>query len=176
VGKSYGEWLNMFDLDMASIIRESAIQRSRQEICILAFLNGIIITIKNYKLREDLAPTIEYGLEIFNDCIDNYPEVGDVQMNFLWIQGKVQKSQEFLGEDSESLYTAIVLVKLASLMVTDLVEKVNDNPKKFSYLEPIEELIAGLNDQLDPDGDQFEAYEKADEHLKKIYDLIGFTQ
>lgn len=147
---------------------------SRQTIILLAVVNGIFITMDDYKLIPELAPTIDWGMKICKQCISKYPETGDSQKNFKWMQTKLQIIEKDLNNRND-IYTMIVLTSIASHIMMDLTEMIKDT-KKLELIEPIVETVQGLSIQIDPEGDCFEAYEKADRLLKKIYNHLEFTR
>lgn len=146
---------------------------SKQSIALLAIVNGIFITIDHYNLSGEQAPTVDYGMEVCKEVITNFPETGDPKKNFKWMQSKIQESDKFLRKEGTNLYTAIVLTSLAQHIITDLIDKIDD-PVKLKILEPLDDVITGLSEQIDPKGTEFLAYEEADRHLKKIYRLLEF--
>lgn len=146
---------------------------SNQTITLLAVINGIFITIDDWKLAPELAPTVDWGMEICKECIEKFPETGNPQKNYKWMQNKLRESEEFLGTKAGNLYSSIVLSAIANHIITDLMERIKD-PKKLELLIPIDEVVQGLNFQLDPKGSAFDAYEEADNHLSKLYKLLEF--
>ena len=146
---------------------------SKQSIALLAIINGIFITIDHFKLSQEQTPTVDYALTVCEECILAFPETGNKKSNLIWMQRKIQETDKFLRKENGNLYTSIVLTALANHIVTDLIERIKD-PVKLKILEPLVEVVNGMNEQLDPNGNKFDAYEEADNYLIKIYNLLGF--
>ena len=147
---------------------------SRQTITLLAVVNGIFITMDSYNLAPELTPTIDWGMQVCKECISKFPETGNPQKNFKWMQEKLRLIDKDLN-GRQDIYTMIVLSSIASHIMTDLEERIKDK-NKLKLMEPVSETVKGLNDQIDPDGDCFEAYEEADKLLKRIYMHLEFSR
>lgn len=147
---------------------------SRQTLSMIAMVNGIFITIDEYELAPEIEATIQYGLEVCNMCMADFPETGDRYKNEAWMKSKLTEVEKEFNK-SGSLYSTIVLTSMATHMMEDLTERIKD-PVKLKLLTPVHEVVAGVSAQIDPKGDQFEAYEEADRLLTKFYGIIGFTQ
>jgi len=147
---------------------------SRQTISMIAMVNGVFLTIDNYKLAPEVDATVQYGLEICYHCMDTFPETGDRHKNGLWCKKKLEEIEDEFNK-ANSLYSMIVLTSMATHIMEDLTERIGD-PVKLDLLEPISEVVTGMSEQIDPKGDQFEAYEEADRLLNRFYEVIGFTQ
>ncbi len=147
---------------------------SRQTIAMIAMVNGVFLTIDNYKLAPEIEATIQYGIDVCYKCMDAFPETGDRQKNGAWCTKKLEEVENDFNK-ADSLYSMIVLTSMATHIMEDLTARIND-PVKLNLLAPIAEVVTGMSEQIDPQGDQFEAYEEADRLLHKFYGVIGFTQ
>lgn len=140
----------------------------------LAMVNGVFLLIDKYELAPELDATIQYGLEVCYECVNKFPETGDREKNGKWCHEKLSEIEpEF--DAAQSLFQMIVLISMATHIMDDLVQRIRD-PKKLKYIVPVHEVVNGMSTQIDPKGDQFEAYEEADKLLNKFYTVIGFTQ
>jgi len=146
---------------------------SRQSLALLAVIYGCFSSMKEYALSPELSPTIEYGLEVSERCINEFPETGNTLKNTKWITEKIHQIDDDLNK-SKSVYTMIVLTQLAHQIVTDLSEKIRDKAK-IKRIEVIEEVIYAISDQIDKKKDKFEAYEGSDRIAKKLYNRLGFS-
>lgn len=147
---------------------------SRQSVAMIAMVNGVFITIDSYDLAPEISATIQYGLEVCGGCMHTFPETGDRHKNGLWCRSKLSEIEEEFNK-ANSLYSMIVLTSMATHIMEDLTERIND-PVKLDLLEPIHEVVQGVSEQIDPNGDQFDAYEEADRLLTIFYNKIEFTQ
>jgi hypothetical protein len=147
---------------------------SRQTISMIAMVNGVFITIDNYDLAPELAPTVKWGLEVCNGCMVEFPETGNKEKNGLWCKRKLEEIEDCFNQ-ADSLYSMIVLVSMSTHIMEDLTSKIKD-PLKLKLLEPIYDVVTGLSQQIDPQGDCFDAYKEADRLLYEFYKVIGFTQ
>lgn len=147
---------------------------SRQTISMIAMVNGVFITIDNYNLAPEIDATIQYGLEICNDCMTAFPETGNRYKNGLWCKKKLGEIEKYFN-NADSLYSTIVLTSMATHIMEDLTAKIKD-PVKLALLEPVYEVVVGVSDQIDPKGNCFDAYEEADRLLKRFYSVIEFSQ
>jgi hypothetical protein len=145
---------------------------SRQSITILALVNGILKTIDHYNLAKELNATVLYTLDVCKDIVIRFPESGNKQKNLKWMTSKIEEANLILNRDNDP-YTLICLVSLAHILITDLIERIKD-PVKLNMLEPLEEAIYALSDMIDPEKDQFKAYEEADMILKEFYKILEF--
>jgi hypothetical protein len=140
----------------------------------IAMVTGVFITIDEYDLADEIAPTIQYGLSVCNTCMETFPETGDRNKNGAWCHAKLQEIENEFNK-ADSLYSLIVLISMATHIMEDLTARIKD-PVKLKLLEPIHEAVTGVSMQIDPEGDCFAAYEEADRLLHKFYRVIGFTQ
>lgn len=147
---------------------------SRQSISLLAIVSGVFITMDSFQLAPELAPTIDWGRQVCDDCIKNYPETGDYHKNLKWMEGRLKEIDKDLN-NRHDIYSMIVLTSIASHIMEDLIEMIK-NKYKLSLLEPVYEAVQGLSDQIDPKKDCFDAYEEADNLLNKIYERLGFVR
>lgn len=146
----------------------------RQTLTLLAIVNGIFITFETYNLKPEYTPTIDWGKQMCAECIEIYPETGNAQSNLKWMTEKVHEADDFLGTGSEHMYRATVLSFMSHCIVSDLLVKVKDE-HKVDLLTPVQEVVYGLDDQIDPNGDQFDSYDEAVVYVNKLYKILGFS-
>ncbi len=147
---------------------------SKQTISMIAMVNGVFITIDNYKLAPEIDATIQYGLEVCYGCMNTFPETGDRYKNGEWCKLKLEEIEDYFNQ-ADSLYSMIVLTSMATHIMEDLTNKIKD-PAKLALLEPVHEVVIGVSEQIDPKGDCYDAYEEADRLLKRFYSVIEFSQ
>lgn len=146
---------------------------SKQALAILAIVDGIFITIRDYQLEPELLATVLYGEKVCSSAIMAYPETGDTEKNLLWITEKVSKIETVWG-GCDDLYTFGVLLAMASHLIVDLMGVVQDG-YKLSLLLPVFEVVEGLYGLADANRDNYPAYEMADTLLSAFYADIGFV-
>jgi hypothetical protein len=147
---------------------------SRQTIALLAVVNGVFITIEEFNLAPELVPTTDWGRKVCKDCIDVFPETGNRKKNLEWMTDRLHKIDDYLNNVQKTFYTITVLVNLAHLIMTDLLERIKDK-KKREILIPVMEVVDGLSDQIDPEKNIWAAYEEADRMLVKLYEYLEFS-
>ena len=142
---------------------------SKQTLALLAVATGAMIMIEN---DDSIMPTVLYSRETLENCVHVFPATHNEVLGAKWMHEKLAAWQDRVNE-LEGNWTAIILVSIAHQIVNDPCERIRA-PHKLELLQPAEEALAGLSDQIDPAGDQYAAYEKADELLKDLYRRIGF--
>lgn len=147
-------------------------QASRQSLSLLALVHWCFVTINDFELAPELAHTIQYGVEVSERCILDFPETGDRDKNSKWIKEKIALIDADLTKN-DSLYTAIVLIQLSDQIVTNLCEKIRDKAK-LKRIEIVDEVISAVSDKID-DGFNYDAYEEADRLIEKFYSYLGFS-
>lgn len=147
---------------------------SRQSLIMLAFVNGVFITINDDDLIPELAPTLLYGQELSTKIIHGYPEHGRPKENSAWCEEKMKGISEFLNQGG-LYYEPIELVTMAQMIIVDLMEEVTE-PRKREVLGQLKEVIDKVSDNIDPGGTAFTIYETVDATLQHIYQQIGFIK
>lgn len=146
---------------------------SKQSLALLAVATGAMIMIENEALDDSVMPTVLYSRETLEHCVHVFPVVPHNETKGAeWMHEKLSGWQDRINE-LEGNWTAIILVSIAHQIISDLCDRIRA-PHKLKILRPAEEALAGLSDQIDPEGDQYAAYEKADELLKDLYRRLGF--
>ena len=146
---------------------------SRQSLALLAIVHGIWCTIDSYNLAPELAPTVQYGKEVSEKVVIEFPESGDPVKNRKWIEDRVEEVDRVLnGSDEE--YELATLSSIMLHILSDLYSVIKDK-KKVELLNLDFEAADGFNEQIDPYGDQFKYYDKADKLVAKIYRILEFS-
>lgn len=147
---------------------------TRQSLILLAFVNGVFITINDDNLLPELGPTLLYGQDLSTRVIHGYPEQGTPKANTEWCSGKMKVISALLNEGG-LYYEPIELVTMAQMIVVDLLEEVTDRTKR-GLLTELKEVIDSVSDAIDPGGTAFTVYESVDLTLHQVYKEIGFVK
>lgn len=147
---------------------------SRQSLILLAFINGVFITINEDDLLPDLSPTLLYGQDLARQVINGFPEQGSPKANTAWCDKKMKLVAEVVNQGDQN-FTPIELVTIGQMIVVDLLEEVTDLKKRELFFE-LKEVLDKVSDAIDPGGTAFTVYESVDMTLAQVYSIIGFTK
>ena len=145
---------------------------TNQAMCMLAVASGCMETINEHYPDDPLLPTVLYVKELADNAIIKYPATGDPRKNLKWMEDKVQAWSNGI-RNLKPTWVKIVLTQMPLLATEDLLTKLR-NPQAVSLVQPVTEALRGLSDALDPEGDQFDAYEEAEKVLYRFYHLLDF--
>lgn len=134
-------------------------------------VNGIFITATEIEGVDHLLPTIEYGKQVCTDCINNFSETGNVRKNFEWMVDKIHKAQKYLDAERNE-YDLHHIVNIGHMIVIDLCEVIKDK-QKLEMLNVVMEVLDGLSDQIDPEGIHFIDYDRANQTVQHLYEILS---
>ena len=146
---------------------------SNQALALLATISGAMHMIEAENLGDKIMPTVLYSKDTTDACIFKYPTTGDEYKNYQWMHLRMEAWQHRVN-DLEGKWTAIILVSIATQIITDLGQKIQDK-NKLQLIAPVEEALKGLSDLIDPTGDQYNAYNKANDLLADLYKRLEFV-
>lgn len=151
-----------------------SVRATRESILLLGIINGVLISFDKNGLLEDLAPTIKYGMSLCDRVLQALPGNDRRATDLRPCQDVMRKVSLALNREGEFFPTP-VLVHIGQTLCVDLLEEVTD-PEKRELLGEIQELMDAISDAVDPYGDNYAAYEEADQSLKTIYEIVGFQK
>jgi hypothetical protein len=140
---------------------------------ILAVVTGAITTVKEEKLHKKELPAILYAEDVANKSFAEYPETGNPAINVMAVYEHCKNMRDELDGSAEK-FSPLVLITLSQLLLTDLMERLN-NKYKLSLLEPVTEAVDGIHDLLDPGGKHIDIYEEAERLCEIVKKEIGFV-
>lgn len=143
---------------------------TRQTVLLLSTIAGIFITMGENAPDAEFMPTVEYGRTVAVNAARAIPETGDREKNDRWMLKAVTEMEKFLNCRTEK-YSFQYLVFLAACIIDDLMQKTK-NKQKLEILEPVQEAVFGLQEQVDPSGTLVEVYKNVDDDLSNIYTLL----
>lgn len=143
---------------------------TNESLTVLAITAGVFKEIerRNLVCRVDMKHNVSQGYQQVVNAINSWDETGDGAKNTKWISDRLtawDKTAFAVGQ----LQRVEELVAMADILITDLQDKVK-NKRKLQGLAEIHKTIQTL---LDFTGDSFVYFEKSDEMIKKLYDVMG---
>ncbi len=151
---------------------------SIQSLSLLATVSGTMKVLESLENKENtihyrfMKPHITATRESSDNAVYKWDCNGDELKNAAKIVKHMQAWDKYMDENGIVL-TPLILVSVALQCVLDLHTKVQSSSKK-ALLDPILDNLKKVSDYLDPHGDKFDDYEKADEILSKLYEMTGF--
>jgi len=150
---------------------------TNQALVQLSITAGCFNTLRENKAfsRVDIKYLVESGIIKTTQAVIDWPCTGEADKNNKWIKSRLLVWYKFLQKDTDNYYTDTVMIKMAERMITTLTEKIRD-PVKLKLLQPIVDILKELSDFTDPKGIHFPAFEKSDQLLNKLYELIDMKE
>ena len=93
-------------------------------------------------------------------------------VNKYWVKEKREGFKRFIEDHPDRGYSSVALVCMCDRVMIDLLERDNGVLGKIAMLEPIYTAVRMVYDFCNPDGSNFVAFEKSDELLDKLYEII----
>lgn len=141
---------------------------TKQSITMLSLIASVFYFVKYRSDNETIIQTCELGEKTVIDISKKWEGIN----NHKW--GESQKVIGLWQESTENFGQGLLnetYVYIASRLLVDLQSRIN-NPFKLKLLSKLEGFVYTLEQYFDPDTTNYEAYEKGDELLDILYDLI----
>lgn len=146
---------------------------SQQTIVLLALVASSFITVRDNGLLPEIKEAVEKGALDLLDIIAEFREVSDQNEN-LTATSQILAGVSKVINKSDKWFSAEVVVSLGMKICTDLLGE-TCNPKKRKLLERALRSIKALDDFVDPDGENEEAFIEVEEILDSVYKELGFS-
>jgi hypothetical protein len=145
---------------------------TRQSLTLLAVIGGCLIQIIEDKMFSVLSMR-----QLSKNCyaqviltMQNWPKSSDYCDDAAWINNKIDLWKIHI-DTVQSFYKAVVLVTICDRCLLDVLSQIN-NPYKRSLLHQLVADITTLREFVDPEGNNFSAYDKTEEIMNYLYSLI----
>lgn len=122
--------------------------------------------------RLDIRKLMEDTYKQVIGTLKEWPNPGDDAKIIAWVNAKIERWEPHILAVRD-YHRLVVLSKVCERCIADLIGKVRD-PRKLHLLNQLREPLSKLHDYVDRDGENFRAYEKCDELMDYLYDLIGW--
>ncbi len=146
----------------------------RQTISFLSIVSGCLNTIEDFNLDPKNLPIILYAKEECNKAIHKYPCNTIEQKTQKWIISKMKMYDTELKKRKNDTYDALILTSMCQQILEDILSKIK-NKSKIEIISPLNEAIMALHDKIDPKGNKFDIYKKANELLNIAYHIFEFS-
>lgn len=148
---------------------------SNQALTLLAIVGGCLKEIDRTNMFS-VVTMKELVRKTYDDVvkvIELYPSTGDEKKNSKWIINRVSKWEEHVNKMGH-FYTLPVMSAVCERCLDDLHTRTKCSWKK-DMIDPLFEPITKIRSFTDPDGRNFVAYEKAEELMSNLYELIEWS-
>jgi hypothetical protein len=146
---------------------------NRQTIALLAIVSGAMHTVEHFNLDADNISIVLYAKDVCDECVKRFPCSGNEAKNQKWICDRMEEYDKELIKMVDEHYSTVLLTSMCSQIITDLTERIRD-VYKLGLIEPVKEAVQALHDRIDPTGDKFSEYERADRLLDIAYKIFEF--
>ena len=145
-----------------------------QTLVMLATIAGCLETFRqtNAFARVDIKKTINDGFSACQHAIIHWP----LMSNRYWVKERRDEFSAFIFAHPDSGYSSVVLACMCERIVTDLEEQNKGTSGRMAMLAPISSACKTIHDFCDPGGGNFPAYEKSDELLDMLYEIIELRE
>lgn len=150
---------------------------TRQAMAMLAVASGCMGTIEVGHLADHVLPTVLYIKDLADQSLVAYTKLatGSQHKNFLWMESKTEEWNAAVRNRQDSTISAIVLTQMPMLALDELLIHYVRDPRKIALIFSVHQALQGLLEQLDPDGEQVEAYHESLEVLERFFTILEFT-
>jgi len=145
---------------------------TNQQMTLLATIGGCL-----FRMHEDSMFSVVTMKELVDKTylqiigiMKAWPETGDLKKNMLWMNDKIDKWEVFLRE-AGGFHKLTVLTCICQRGLADLQSQLNST-YKLRLIAELNEPLDKIHGFMDPDCVNFPAYEKADELMNNLYELI----
>lgn len=145
-------------------------KKTDQDITSIATIAGCIETLRITRsfARIDIKKAMDTCFEACSEAIVNWP----LMSNREWVYARRERFKAFIADEPDVGYSALAVIRMCSMLIDDLVEEYDYSLDRMNLLEPIKEQIDKLVVFKDPEGIDFQAYEKADHLIRNFYKII----
>ena len=145
---------------------------TRQSITLLSVMGGCLLRINEDKMFSliHMRELVDKGYVKVVHALRMWPRSGDDTKNVKWVTGIIDKWESHVV-GTKDYHRLPVFAKVLERCLADLRDQIS-NPYKLGLLMDIIEPVSKIHDFVDPNGENFVAYEKCDELMDKLYELI----
>lgn len=120
--------------------------------------------------RIDMREKVQEAYKTTVHVLDKWPRANDDQKTIRWIKGKIDRWEPHV-RNVRNYHRLVVLAKICERCLADLMEK-NKSGEKAPLLKTLEPYVISVNEFADPEGGNFPAYDKCNELMDYLYELI----
>lgn len=150
---------------------------SNQSLLLLSMVNGCLLIMEAEKmLTDDTRATHMWASDQVQALIRHWPATGDMQKNAKWMHDQLVAWSALIHEQDKA-WSACSLVNLSLHILEDLASVIKNSAKLFG-LRDLRESVIALSAEVGKQAgakEEFLSLEEADDVLKKMYRLIGFS-
>jgi len=141
-----------------------------QTLVIISTVAGCLETLRqtNAFARVDIKRTIDQGFAACQRAIIQWPGMS----NRHWVKDRREEFKRFIFDHPDRGYSSAALVCMCDRMIIALMERDAGLAGKIAMLEPIHRAVRTIHDFCDRDGANFPAFEKSDELVEALYEII----
>lgn len=125
--------------------------------------------------RVDVKQSVKEGVEDCLVAIRDWPGVKITRRDQAWIHSHKEVWKEYVQDLPDEAFHSAALVKMCGRLASALDELTNNRTKR-RLLAPVVEAAEALDYFVDPEGKNFPAYEKADELLAELYQILEMPE
>ena len=144
---------------------------TRQSCTLLCIIGGCLIEITRRRLfenEEHHALCVETYAKT-KEILADWPQSGSIRKNVEWATDRVEKWRMTLQDTEPALL--IVLCAVMEQCLEDIQAKVKSRYKQ-KLIERVDAAIRRIHENAGQDGENFQAYEEAEERMRYLYELI----
>lgn len=143
----------------------------QQSVILLALATSSLLTVKDKNLLPDQQEAVDIGISRMLEIIREFPADRKDQFHDV---DKIMKRVSAVINKPDSWFSTEIVVFLGHRICSDLLTELR-NPVKRELVSEALLLNQAINDVLDPDGNNEEAFIEVEQILKEVYEEIGFT-
>lgn len=145
---------------------------TQQSVTLLALVTSSLITVRDNGLLPEIKDVVEAGATNMLDIIAKYRYISDPNEDVLSTSAILARAAAVINRSSD-WFSVEVVVRFGFQICTDLLGEVCQ-PEKRALITQALDCLRGIDDFLDPNGDNEEAMIEVEEILKEVYKEIGF--
>jgi len=141
-----------------------------QTLVIISTVAGCLETLRQTHAfaRVDIKRAIDTGFNACRTACKSWPGM----FNKWWVKSKRVEFNDFVANHPDRGYSSAALVCMCDRLIITLMERDAGLAGKIAMLEPIHRAVRTIHDFCDRDGANFPAFEKSDELVDALYEII----